>query len=449
MSWSLGGKKNKIYTKENKMNFSRLVTVIISWLFISLMISAQEAQIISIETCYKRAIHAYPVYKNMSLIAEEGELRAQNQKNAYLPSMYFQAEAKYLSEVINLNSVLPIPGFDIPSPPNEQFNFSINLNQLIYDGGMIKKSVELERNKSLIDEQSLIVDLYQIRERVNTIYFSILFLQQNDSLFKLSLQELDERLQFAESAVKNGILLQSDLDIMMAEMIGLEQNVLENGHNISQGIKVLEILIDSSLSIKTKLERPTVLLDIEAPISRPELALFQFQGNNLDLNKQLISATRRPMLSGFGQLGYGQPGLNPVNDSFDTYYILGLRLTWNIWDWNKAGREKEILQLNQQKIIHLRETFEYNLSLELQKEKEEILKFEELIQKDHEIIYLRKNILNTSSSRLDNGIIQSTDYVRNFNQYLAAMVKLNIHELMLLKSKFNYLTAQGNTMGDQ
>lgn len=431
------------------MNFSRLVTVIISSLFISLIISAQESQILNIETCYERSIQAYPVYKNKSLITEEGELRAQNHKSAYLPSMYFQAEAKYLSEVINLNSVLPIPGFDIPSPPNEQFNFTINLNQLIYDGGMIKKSIEMERNKSQMDEQSLMVDLYQIRERVNTIYFSILFLQQNDSLFKLSLQELDERLQFAESAVKNGALLQSDLDNIMAEMIGLEQNTLENSHNISQGIKVLEILIDSSLNTDVKLERPNITLDIEAPVSRPELALFQFQENNLDLNKQLISANRKPMISGFGQLGYGQPGLNPVNDSFDTYYIVGLRLTWNIWDWNKTGREKEILQLNQQKIIHQRETFEHNINLELKKEKEEILKFEELILKDHELIHLRNNILKTSSSKLDNGVIQSADYVRDFNQFLAAMIKLNIHELMLLKSKFNYLTAQGNTLGDQ
>lgn len=431
------------------MNFSRLVTVIISLLFISFIISAQESQILSIEICYKRAIQAYPVYKNRSLIAEEGKLKAQNRKNAYLPSMYFQAEARYLSEVINLNSILPVPGFDIPSPPNEQFNFSINLNQLIYDGGMVKKSVELELNKSRIDEQSLAVDLYRIREHVNTIYFSILFLQQNDSLFKLSLQELEERLQLAGSAVRNGILLQSDMDIMKAEMIGLEQNILENSHNISQSIKVLGILIDSTLKAEVELERPNILLDIEAPVSRPELALFKFQGNSLDLNKQLISASRRPMLSGFGQLGYGQPGLNPVNDSFDTYYILGLRLTWNIWDWNKAGREKEILQLNQQKIIHQRETFKHKLSLELQKEKEEILKFEELIQKDHELIYFRKNILNTSSSKLDNGIIQTSDYVRDFNQYLAAMVKLNIHELMLLRSKFNYLTAQGNSMGNQ
>ena len=105
--------------------------------------------------------------------------------------------------------------------------------------------------------------------------------------------------------------------------------------------------------------------------------------------------------------------------------------------------------MNQQKIVHQRETFELNLSLELQKEKEEIKKFEELVKKDHELIYFRKNILKTSSSRLDNGVIQSADYVRDFNKYLAAMVRLNIHELMLLKSKFNYLTTQGNSLGDQ
>ena len=150
--------------------------------------------------------------------------------------------------------------------------------------------------------------------------------------------------------------------------------------------------------------------------------------------------------------GYGQPGLNPVNDGFDPYYIIGVRMQWNFWDWNNTKREKRIISLQQFRIENQKETFDHNLNVGLEKAKEEVLKLYDVLEKDEEIIDLRRNIMKTSTSKLDNGVIQSADYIRDFNKYLISLVTKNLHKLQLLRllqAKFGYLTLKGNPIGDE
>ncbi len=412
----------------------------------SLTLSGQDLDSISLEDCYGMAERAYPLLANRKLVLQEGEVNAARLKTAYLPSLYFQAEAKYLSEVINLNQALPIPGFDIPSPPNDQYNLSIVLKQLIYDGGITKKRKEIELQKSLIEEQSIKIEMYKLKERINTIFFSILLLQNNRLIYGITEQNLNESLKMAESAVRNGTLLQSDLDLLEVEIAGLQQTMLENEFNISKGIKVLAMLVDTNFTDNIILQLPEVILDYEARPERPEISLFEMQKRNLDLSTNLLSSSRRPVLSGFGQFGYGQPGLNPMNDSFDSYYILGIKLSWNIYDWNKTGKEKEVLEINRQKISNQRASFEYNLNMELRQEREDIKKYSALIEKDKEIIELRERIVASSVSRLNNGVINSADYIRDLGSSMAARIKLNIHDLLLVKSKIYYITIQGKDL---
>jgi len=221
---------------------------------------------------------------------------------------------------------------------------------------------------------------------------------------------------------------------------------MKNRHLIRNGLQILEILIDSTLPEQVVLQRPRLEVDPGATINRPEIELFQYQKHQLTLHQQLVSSARWPRLSGFGQVGYGQPGLNPVNTGFDPYYIVGLRLSWNFWDWNQARREREIMELGKVKIDNRLDEFHKNISMELVQEAGNIQKFQEMMEKDVELINLRKNILTTTTSQLDQGTIQAADYIRELNQYLSAQIKQNIHGLFLIQAKFNYITIKGNTL---
>lgn len=406
-----------------------------------LPLQGQLVQELSIEQCYSFAKKAYPLADNHELISAQGRLNEGIARKNFLPSLYLKAEAKYLSDVFEL--AVPVPGVTLPSPTNDQYDVSIILNQLFYDGGMTRKSAQMEKQAAIIEESSLEVELYKLRDRVNNIYFSILYLQHNDSLYSLSAGELDERLLVAGSAVRNGSMLQSELDQIKAEKLMLEQLILENGFNISKGVKVLSQLIDSTLTDSVRLLIPDAEPDYMALLTRPELFLFDMQAENSMLGTEMLSSGRKPRLSGFGQFGYGQPGINPINDSFDSYYVLGFRLSWNIYDWKKTRQEKDVLELQRQMILNRKESFKFNTRQELSNEKEEIAKYKALVEKDMELIELRENILEASASRLDNGVIQSADYLTEFNKYLGALVKLNIHELLMVRSKLNYIYKQG------
>ena len=423
----------------------KLQSLIMVLLLISFAGMAQEPSVLTIEECYARVRTHFPLVKNLSVLEEENALKMENVGNGYRPELLFNAEGKYLSKVIDLNESLPVPGYDIPSPPKDQYNFVVMLNQLIYDGGMIKHSKAVESAKTQTSKQALEVELYQLKARVNSVFFSILFLQYNDSLYDLTIKELEERIVIAESGVENGILVSADLDHLMAEKIHIEQSIIENAHNIQNGLQVLRILIDSILPANVILKRPHITLDYGSSLNRPEIQLFHYQKQLLTQNQQLVSSRRWPRLSGFGQVGYGQPGLNPVNIGFDPYYIIGLRLSWNFWDWNQVRREKEILELAKTKIDNQMDVFEKNISVDLVRELENIRKYGEMMEKDGELILLRRRILSTTSSKLDNGTIPAADYIHDFNQYVSALIKQNIHELFLIQSKYNYLTIKGNT----
>ena len=306
-----------------------------------------QAKLLTLEACYSRAMQKNPLSRNRDLYLREKELKTRNLSTSHLPNVQLNAEAKYLSKVINLNGMISIPGFDIPSPPNDQYSLSLNLNQMIYDGGLIKNSKSLEESGFKTREQELKVELYRVKERVNQLYFGLLFQQQNDSLFRLSLKVLEAQLEQASVAVQNGVMLSSELDVLKVEVIRLEENILTNKHSLSKGLQLLGVLIDSILPSRTTFLKPTVVLDFESPVSRPEMALFDYQQNQIEVNKKLISAKTAPLVSGFGQVGYGQPGLNPVNDTFDPWYLVGLRMTWKFWDWRHSKREKEVLTLHQ------------------------------------------------------------------------------------------------------
>ncbi len=410
---------------------------------------AQGLDTLNLEFCYKRAEEVYPLRKDRALIKQSGEIRVESLKKGYLPQLELSGDMKYLSTVINMNEIIPFPGYEIPSPPNDNYGISLALNQIIYDGGMIRSKQNLEIIASQVEDKSLDVELYKIKESINVLYFSILFLQVNDSLFYLSAKELDVKLKQAEAAVSNGAMLSSDKDVLKAEKINLDQQVLKNKHNQLAVIAALEVYLDTVLSPEVALITPVIDLTFEEQVNRPEYALFDAQQQKLELSKELSLVRRRPIIMGYGEAGYAQPGLNPVNDGFAPFYIVGLRMKWNFLHWNNTKREKDILTIQQVRIENQRETFNKNLNMGLVKAKEGVLKMQEVLQKDDEIIELRKRIMLSSASKLDNGIIQPSDYIRDFNKYLLSQVEQNLHQLLLLQAKFDYLTLKGNTIGNE
>jgi hypothetical protein len=130
-------------------------------------------------------------------------------------------------------------------------------------------------------------------------------------------------------------------------------------------------------------------------------------------------------------------------NEFDDYYLIGAKLTWNIWNWDKTKNEKTILDLNKSIVQSNMGSFDQSLSADLERKMAEITKVEALIPKDQEIADIRAGIIKTYESQLHNGVITSTEYITELHAELEARLNLKIHEVQLAWAKYNYLSTAG------
>jgi outer membrane protein TolC len=413
--------------------------LILVWLF-SATFGYGQVSSINLETCYRLARENYPRLSDSLRQRQISDLKIKNLGVVWNPQVNLNGQATYQSEVTKVS--VPLPGVTIPSPYKDQYKVYLDVKQTIYDGGATQASSLAEKSGLAADQQSLEVELYSLNDKVNQLYFAILLMTENESILKLKRSVLDERIKVLESGYKNGTVTSRDLELLKAERLLTDQQIGEVRSERLSGLGALGILTNQALSDNTTLTEPVVMKKSDA-ISRPELRYFDLLGSKIDQNSQLLQKTRNPKVFGFGQVGYGRPGLNMLKNTFDPYYLVGLGLSWNILDWKQTGRSREILDVQKQMIGTQRATFDQNLSIALFRAGEAINKAEQLLKIDEELVALRENIAKHSASQLENGTITSADYIVDLNAVTQANINKKSHKVQLYQAVASYNTLAG------
>ncbi len=416
--------------------------IIIFGLLIYNVSFAQTIDKVTLKDCYTNAVNNYPLKKQFDLYKAYNELQRKNLNATYLPSVDVNGQATYQSDVTQVP--IHVPGLEIPVVSKDWYKVTLDVNQVIYDGGTTGKQKKLEDINLQINEQNVEIELYKLKERVNQVYFRIILLKENKKILQVFEDEIKSKLKNVISGVKNGVLLQKDADVLQAELIKIEQQITEVEIGINAGISILNELTSLKLSDNTELILPEITVNTSLfENKRLEYKLMGLQQYRIDAIKNVVTTKNLPKLFGFGQLGYGRPGLDMLSDDFESFYIFGAKLNWNLWNWNQNKTEKKILDLQNNIITTQKETFDKNLKIELENKIAEIKRYEELLKKDAEIIDLRSRIAKTASSQLDNGVITSTDYVTELTAEARAKLSFQTHKIQLIHAKLNYLSAKG------
>lgn len=406
---------------------------------------AQES--VTLDYCYQKAIENYPLIKQKELLVASNDLRLKILNKNYLPEMMVNGQVHYQSDVTKTPfQDVTIPGMDpIPTVAKDWYKITFDVNQVIYDGSLTNRQKNVEEINLQIEQQNLEVELYNVKERINRFYFNVLLLRESKRVIELHKSTLTSKLKDVESGVKNGTILESNADIIKAELIQVEQSLADLDISIQSSINIINEFTSLDLKADTQFEIPDVAVDIHTYLnSRPEFQLFSLQQSKLDASKKIIGSKLLPRFFAFGQAGYGRPGYDMLNNEFEDFYMIGARLNWNIWDWNKSSKEKEILDLQSKIIDTQKETFDKNIRIDLQNKIGEIRKIEDRINRDNQIIELREKIAKSSSSQLDNGVITSTEYLTELNAESKAKLDLQSHKIQLIKARLDYKATMGN-----
>jgi len=327
----------------------------------------------------------------------------------------------------------------LPEGSRDQYKATLDINQLIYDWGRIKSSKKAEELNLKVNQQNTQVELNKLKEQINKFYFAILILQKNEELMSLMLNDIEQRQLTVESGVKNGVLLSSDLNVLQAEKLKIKQSITQLINQRLAAIRILSEITGMDLDSYVILVIPDYELNGKTEFKRPEHDLFDYQAEQIDASVHVLSKQNRPMVFAFGQLGYGKPGLNMLNDEFDSFYYVGVGLNWKFWDWNQNRRQREILNLNKSFLVSKRESLDKQLNIALDNEIANIEIYQAALITDIEIIRLREEVTRSATSKLDNGVITSTQYVTELNAETQAKINYETHKIQLVQSKANYL----------
>lgn len=401
-------------------------------------ISSNAQDILTLNQCYKLVKENYPTAKQIDLLQQKSNFEIDAINKDKLPKLNLIAQGTYQ------NQVTYIPNPTIEPVNNDQYRANLDVNQLIYNGGSIDANSKLKTAQTKTQQQQVEVNLYQLKSRINQIYFSILLLQEQNDLLISKQKQLISKIAEVKTGIKFGAILPASEKVLEAENLKVKQQLATILYDKKRLFENLSALTYTTISDNTILDKTAVNRNTSAENNRPELQFFQLQNDQIEASKNVISKTTIPKINVFGTAGYGNPGLNMIDNSFQPIFLVGLRANWNVFDWNKTQSEKQALAVSADIVASEKEAFLLNNNMQLQDINNEIQKLETIIASDVEIINLREDVVKASDAQLKNGVITTSEYLIEFTNLYEAKTNQKIHEIQLELAKANFLVINGN-----
>ena len=402
---------------------------------------SQKNNSLSLDSCYAKAHRNYPLVRQYSLLEKSTEYSVENAHKSVVPQFTIAGQASYQSAVTEIPNSMPGSGFDPIS--KDQYRLYGELNQPLTDLFTYKREEDLIKNKAAIEEQKLGIELYKLKDRINNLFFGILSIQAQIDQTTIRRRDLEIGINKTDAAIDNGIAIRSTADNLRAELLKLDQIIIELKANKEAFQNMLSLFIGMNIHEDIQLLKPDPIL-LKESIVRPELALIDLQKESVRIQSRMTSNKTLPRFNLFLQGGVGRPALNMLNNDFEPYYIGGLKLNWNISSFYTNRKEKKVLKLNEQILDIQKDVFLFNTNVNLKQQNSEVNKSAKLMESDRAIIELRQKITKTTLLQLESGTATTNDYLLALNDRDEAQQNLSIHEIQLLMNQYNVQTTTGN-----
>lgn len=405
-----------------------------------MLASVVQAQ--TLEECQQAAEKNYPIIKQYGLIAQTTELTVKNIQKGWLPQITASAQATYQSDVVswpeNIQRMYQHMGLNMKGLSKDQYKIGVDLQQVIYDGGAIGSQRSIARQEGKVQEAQTEANLYQVRKRVNEMYFSLLLLDEqirlNDDVKALLLSS-EKKLA---AMVKGGTAATSDFDNVKAERL----SVAQQNESLKSQRQMLQRMLSVFCGIEvSNPEKPEAVEASASASNRPEIRLFDNQLKLAEVQEKALNTKLRPTLGLYAQGYYGYPGLNMFEDMISRKWslngIVGIKLSWNVGVLYTHKNDKAKLKAQRELIENAREVFLFNNNMEQIQQTENVSRYRTMMQGDDEIIALRTNVRKAAESKLAHGIIDVNSLLREINNENAAKTQQAIHEIDMLKEMYN------------
>ena len=441
----------------NKLKFARKRGLpFLCIMLLSISLRGQEAskgdfseKRISIEKCQQWAMENYPAIKQHDLLDKAREYTLSNISRVYRPEFSLSGVASWQSERMKLDLKMPktvnvsmdlngpvsipvsIPEMSIPVSDQDRYNVSLMLKQALWTGGRVKAGKQVAESEIDMMHAGLDAQLYEIKDKVKELYFGLLTIEGKEKQLDCADEILDSLHVRAEAALKDGVIYETDLDVIEVERIKYRQLRLELEAKREACLGVLSMLIHRPLSKETELQVPEEVILESDKIERPELKYLDSKIDRLEADLKMQNAENMPKLGLFATGGYGKSGLNTFDKEFKPYFIGGIMLSWNFGKLNTLKNDRKLKRVQQESVRIEQESFIFNTKMEMLMQDAEIKKMRNLVKEDEKVLRLRESIRQASEVKYANGVYTISELISDVNYALIAQQEKLLREIEL------------------
>lgn len=395
---------------------------------------------LTVEQCIEKATANYPAIKKYDLIAATNEIELSDINKSWLPriSVYGQITGQNIvpSFPATLRGILQQMGQKMKGLGKIQYKAGVDISQTIWDGGSATARRDLARSQEDLRRSSLDVELYAVKERVENLFFAILLIEEQIEQNRVTYNLLMSNLEKLRAMYRNGTAMQSDVDMVEAQALTLNQ-AITSAQSASKGYRsVLSIFIGENLD-DMKLATPVSTEPESNESHRPELKLFEDRMRFNRLTDRLSDTSTRPKVGFFAQAYYGYPGFNyfqsMLNRDLSFNILAGIKVSWNIDAFYTRDNSTRKTQIDNDIIAADRDQFLFNSDMQSTSQRVAIDGLRSVLKDDARIIELRANVRKAAESQLENGVIDATALLTKISDENIAHLTATLHNIQLIQ----------------
>lgn len=387
-----------------------------------------------------------PRARQLAIREAQTTLRLRTIAAERLPSIAGSAQAQHQSVVTRFPAP---PGATVPSIPHDTYDANVAVVEPLLDPTRSARAT-VERAQLARARADVATALHGVRQQVNTSFFAVAALSARHEAVAATISDLEAQARVVESRVRNGTALRSELSALRAEVLRRQQDDAQLLAERDAALQVLSDLTGIAIGREVPLALPALEQHVadararrDSIAARPELERFERMRELLARQADVVGAQTKPRVSAFARAGIGKPGLNMLSTRPESYWIGGVQVQWNPFDWGRTARERQALALERDAVESESAAFRDGLRRATVSDLATIDRLERVLATDEEIISLREQIVRETAARFRESSITAAEYVDRQTDLLTARIARGLHRVELAQARAAYLTTLG------
>jgi len=377
---------------------------------------------------------------NPSLKEDSNQIKISGLEQQKIKSQYNKPQVFYTTNLMKA-PIFNGYGYDVAISNGALISSQINVEQQLFTNSITKTKINEQTNILTQFKNNSLTTLHHLNLQITQLYIQCYF---NQKLIENSSRIYDnykKQQAILKSLYKNGITNLTDLKLLETELSNQYLDIKSLKFKAHQDFSVLNQLCGINDTSTIELSKPNIKKSTTYTSFYKSLFNNEFKTDSLMIEneKNNFNLKYKPQLYLFGNAGINAIAFTDIDKRFGVSG--GINLTIPIYDGKQKSINNQQSQLKQAINKDYRDYKKNQISLQLDNINQQI----NLIDEQLEIVKKQQNdyenLLKLYNTKLNNGLIQISDYLIFMRTYLTTKTKeIDLNQQKLLSiAMYNYL----------